>query len=148
MQNSQNLYTLLNCANTNHNNNTLNSFKESLPYELKFNEPYSIGLRQLVLPNSILNIRKDTVINFAFLRKLGHYPPNDTDDQVLYFYEKAVYLLVCSFSVKVIRSAYTSHLQFFDELYTQFLKMSYPDNVPTYSVFSRSLYYQLNHLIP
>ena len=133
-------------CNTNHNNNTLNSFKESLPYELKFNEPYSIGLRQLVLPNSILNIRKDTVINFAFLRKLGHYPPNDTDDQVLYFYEKAVYLLVCSFSVKVIKSAYTSHLQFFDELYTQFLKTSYPDNVPTYSVFSRPLYYQLNHL--
>ena len=75
-------------CNTNHNNNALNSFKESLPYELKFIEPYSIGLRQLVLPNSILNIRKDTVINFAFLRKLGHYPPNDTDDQVLYFYEK------------------------------------------------------------
>ena len=77
-------------CNTNHNNNALNSFKESLPYELKFNEPYSIGLRQLVLPNSLLNIRKDSVLNFAFLRKRIHYMSNDTDDQIFYFYNNIV----------------------------------------------------------
>ena len=133
-------------CNTNHNNNALNSFKESLPYELKFNEPYSIGLRQLVLPNSLLNIRKDSVLNFAFLRKRIHYMSNDTDDQIFYFYNNIVYLLVCSFSVKLVKGAYANHVQFFDELYTQFLKTSYPDNVPVFSVFARPLYYQLDHL--
>ena len=132
-------------CNTNHNNNVLNSFKESLPYELKFNEPYSAGLSSISLPNSLLNIREDSVLNFGFFRKQSHYLPK-TDNEILYLHKNIFYILVCSFSIKILKGAYTSHAQFCDSIYSQFLKTIYPDEKPDHSIFTYPLYYQLTYL--
>lgn len=132
-------------CNTNHNNNVLNSFKEPLPYELKFNEPYSVGLSSISLPNSLLNIREDSILNFGFFRKKSHFL-SPVDNEILYLHKNIFYILICSFSVKILKGAYISHAQFCDSIYTQFLKTNYPDNKPDHSVFKYPLYYQLTYL--
>ena len=77
--------------------NTLSKFKQPIPYEINFPEDYSVGLSSISLPNILLNIREDTVINFAFFKKST---PTDSGE-IFLPYNGAQFILISSFSVKI-----------------------------------------------
>ena len=129
-------------CDTSLNGNTLNKFKQKLPYELDFKEDYSIGLSSISLPNSLLNIREDVVINLAFFKKT-----KDSDNgQILTVHKGAPYTLISSFSVKIQKGVYLTHKQFTDSVLKNYSETEYPKKLPMPSIFTFNLYNGLSEL--
>ena len=110
-------------CDTSHNGNKLNSFREELPHEYIFNEPYSIGLTSVSIPNSILNIRQDITLNFIFLKILENI--NETENIIYTDNDGINYQVAVSFSVKIPKGAYINHMQFIDKIKECFRNTTY-----------------------
>ena len=124
--------------------NTLSKFKQPIPYEINFPEDYSVGLSSISFPNILLNIREDTVINFAFFKKSTLHDSGE----ILLPYNGTQFTLISSFSVKIKKGAYLSHKQFTDSILSNFLKTQYPTKLPLRSIFTYKLYQSLGVLKP
>ena len=130
-------------CDSNHYSNRLNSFIEDLPYELKFGEDYSLGLSSISLPNSLLNIRDDAILNLAFFRKTTR---ND-GAEIITLYNNKQFSLICSFSLKIQKGVYITHRQFTDALLENYLETVYPEELPVPSIFTYAFYSNLTGLL-
>ena len=124
-------------CDTNKYNNKLNKFRQDLAYELKFSEDYSMGLSSISMPNSLLNIREDAILNFGFFKETKM----EDNGVVFMVHDDIDYTLHCSFSVHVKKGVYITHKQFTDGVLKSFINTNYPANMTKPNIFTY-LYYK------
>ena len=133
-------------CDTSQNDNRLNKFRQQIPYEVSFEEDYSIGLSSISLPNTLLNIREDAIVNFAFFKQImGLSPMGD----ILISHKRKHYVLVSSFSVNINKGVYLTHKHFTDTILKNFSETTYPEILPdslSQNILANNLYVTLKDL--